>query len=89
MVAIIVVALLIFYAFGFAPSSKEGQKTSLNQVLLFILTTAIVAFPLYTGLQTMTRDITINSAINEAVGTVLPSVHTNANLDKYSYEVVN
>ncbi len=89
LIAIIIVGVIIFYAFGFYPTNKQGQKTSAMQLVLVLLTTLVVIAPLLTGLQSIVRDIEIKWGIQTAMKVTLPWVDANSRLESFDYTLEN
>lgn len=58
LIAIIAVAVLVFYLFGFFPTNKAGQKLSFSRMFLVLITVVLVSFPLLKSMETLVIDYT-------------------------------
>lgn len=65
LIAIIVVGIIIFYAFGFFPTNKVGKKRSVTMTLLIILTIAALTIPLRKGMETIAFNFKTSKTINQ------------------------
>jgi len=65
LVAIIIVWIVLFYAFWFFPTNKSGQKRSFTMIVLITLTVWILTVPLWKGMQTISFNYKTNIIINE------------------------
>ena len=58
LIAIIAVAVFVFYLFGFFPTNKAGQTLSFSRILLVLITVVLVSFPLVKSMESLVVDYT-------------------------------
>lgn len=58
LIAIIAVAVLVFYLFGFFPTNKAGQTLSFSRIFLVLITVVLVSFPLLKSMESLVINYT-------------------------------
>lgn len=89
LVAIIVVWVILFYAFGFFPTNKVGKKRSARMTILIVLTIWVLLVPLRKGMQTIAFNFKTNAIIYNTFDKFWWTVNQSIKFQKPSFQRIN
>ena len=75
LIAIIVVGIIVFYAFGFFPTNKVWQKRSAAMSFFVVLTIGVLIFPLWKGMESIAQNFSTQSVVHDTFDSFRDSVN--------------
>lgn len=85
-VVIILVGIIIFYAFGFFPTNKKGQKHSIESIFLTVVIVILIITPLTQSMKEITNNIKTKQTIENVTNEFLGNINKKIEIEKISYQ---
>lgn len=86
LIAIVVIGVFFFYAYGFFPTNSVWQRNSFLQIIVVCVSIALVALPLWGSMIRIADDANMQKTLLQTVRGYLPSVDNRVMLEDYSYQ---
>ena len=86
LIAIIVVGIIIFYAFGFFPTNKLGQKRSITMSIIIILTITVLTIPLWKAMETIAYNFSTRTEISRTFDSFWPTINSSITIQNFDFQ---
>lgn len=81
-VAIVITGIIVFYLFGFFPTTEKNQQYSFRRIGFIALTVIIVAVPLINSMQSIAKDFTTQRDATQTLTQLTTSLDPRATLSE-------
>lgn len=86
-IAIILVWIIIFYAFGFFPTNRKGKKQSIESIFLTVIITILIITPLTQSMREIANNINTKQKIENVTNEFLWNINKKIEIEKISYQI--
>ncbi len=85
-VAIVLVWIVIFYAFGFFPTNRKEKTRSIESIIITIIMIIIISMPLTNSMKSIANDIVTRQKIENTTKEFFGNINKKIEIEKISYQ---
>ncbi|MBU0625928.1 hypothetical protein KKH82_00355 [Patescibacteria group bacterium] len=85
-IAIILVGIIIFFAFGFFATNNKGQKRSLSTIIITVLMIVAISIPLTNSMKSIANDMQMTKTIEQTTKDFIHNLNEEITIKKSEYQ---